>query len=137
MTEAQEKAKEKALIYFKNLQEQKLKGYSIVLDVAPKGSVTHEAVSAEIEMYNIAIKAMEQGFKAMEQGFILDKLRAELLDEKECAYADFESYKVEYLGQDWEDVYDSLPQDDFRYGIERCINLIDRYKAENKRLEEE
>lgn len=61
---------------------------------------------------------------------ILDKIRAKILEEKECAYADFERYKVEYLGQDWEDALDSLPQDDFRYGMERAIELIDKYKEE-------
>ena len=59
---------------------------------------------------------------------VLDKIRAEILEEKECAYADFERYKVEYLGQDWEDAYDSLPQDDFRYGMARCIEIIDKYR---------
>lgn len=63
---------------------------------------------------------------------VLDKIRAEILEEKECAYADFERYKVEYLGQDSEDVLDSLPQDDFRYGMERCIDIIDKYKAESE-----
>lgn len=62
---------------------------------------------------------------------VLDKIRAEILKEKDCAYADFERYKVEYLGQDWEDVLDSLPQDDFRYGMERVIDIIDNYKAES------
>jgi hypothetical protein len=52
----------------------------------------------------------------------LDKIRAEILEEKECAYADFERYNVEYLGQDSEDVLDSLPQDEFRYGMERCTS---------------
>ena len=65
-----------------------------------------------------------------EQEPILDKIRAEILEEKECAYADFERYKVEYLGQDWEYALDSLPQDDFRYGMERAIELIDKYRAE-------
>lgn len=62
----------------------------------------------------------------------LDKIRAEILEEKEFAYADFERYKVECLGQDWEDALDSLPQDDFRYGMERAIELIDKYKAESE-----
>jgi len=60
---------------------------------------------------------------------MLDKIKDEILEEKECAYADFERYKVEYLGQDWENALDSLPQDDFRYGMERCIEIIDKYKA--------
>ena len=63
---------------------------------------------------------------------VLDELKAEIAEEKEHAYADFEQYKVEYLGQDWEDVLDSLPQDDFRYGMERCIDIIDKYKAESE-----
>ena len=63
---------------------------------------------------------------------VLDKIRAEILEEKEHAYADFERYKVEYLGQDWEDALDSLPQDDFRYGMERCLAIIDKYKAESE-----
>lgn len=58
---------------------------------------------------------------------VLDKIRAEILEEREHAYADFERYKVEYLGQDWEDALDSLPQDDFRYGMERCLDIIDKY----------
>jgi hypothetical protein len=64
----------------------------------------------------------------LEQQPILDKIRAEIIEEKEWAYADFERYKVEYLGQDWEDAYDSLPQDDFRYGMERCVEIIDKYR---------
>lgn len=63
---------------------------------------------------------------------VLDEIRAEIAEEKEHAYADFERYKVEYLGQDEEDVLDSLPQDDFRYGMERCIDIIDKYKVESE-----
>ena len=71
--------------------------------------------------------------KLFEQESVLDKIRAEILEEKECAYADFERYKVDYLGQDWEDVLDSLPHDDFRYGMERAIEIIDKNKAESER----
>ena len=63
---------------------------------------------------------------------VLDKIKAKLIEEKECAYADFERYKVEYLGQDRDDVCDSLPQDDFRYGLERCIDIINKYMAESE-----
>ena len=68
--------------------------------------------------------------KALEQEPIIDKIKSDIVEEKEWAYADFERYKVEYLGQDWEDVYDSLPQDDFRYGMERCLEIIDKYMGE-------
>ncbi len=63
----------------------------------------------------------------------LDKIGAEILEEKECAYADFERYKVEDVGRDQEDVLDSLPQDDFRYGMERAIEIIDKHKAESEK----
>lgn len=66
---------------------------------------------------------------------VFDKIREEIEEEKECAYADFERYKVEYLGQDWEDVCDSLPQDDFRYGMERCIEIINKYRTESEAQE--
>lgn len=73
----------------------------------------------------------ELAIKALEREPILDNIRAEILEEKEYAYADFEQYKVDYLGQDEEDVLDSLPQDDFRYGMERTIEIIDKYRKEN------
>lgn len=79
---------------------------------------------------------MREGFdvaiKSLKQEPVLDKIRAEILEEKECAYADFEMYKVEYLGQASEDVLDSLPQDEFRYGMERAIEIIDKYKPESE-----
>lgn len=83
-------------------------------------------------MDNRRKEAFNMAKAALEQESILDKIRAEILEEKECAYADFERYKVEYLGQDSEDVLDSLPQDDFRYGMERCIDIIDKYKAKRE-----
>lgn len=76
--------------------------------------------------------ALDTVIEALEQESIIDKIRVEILEEKECAYADFEQYKVDYLGQDGEDVQDSLPQDDFRYGMERCIEIIDKYKSESE-----
>ena len=51
---------ENALIYFKDLRERKVKDYSLIFDTAPKDSVVYRAVSAEIEIYDIAIKALEQ-----------------------------------------------------------------------------
>lgn len=51
---------EKALIYFKDLRARKFKDYSSVFDTAPKDSVVYEAVSAEIEIYDTTIKALEQ-----------------------------------------------------------------------------
>lgn len=83
------------------------------------------------DIYNTAF-VRGKNYISLEQEPILDKIKADILEEKEYAYADFERYKVEYLGQDWEDALDSLPQDDFRYGMERCIEIIDKYKAESE-----
>lgn len=58
----------------------------------------------------------------------IEDIKQEIKEEKEFAYADFERYKVECLGMDWEDAYDSLPQDDYRYGMERCIEIINKYR---------
>lgn len=74
----------------------------------------------------------EKIWKAIVKGVSLDDIKAEIIEEKDCAYADFESYKVEYLGQDWEDVEDSLPQNDFRYGMERCIEILNKYRTESE-----
>lgn len=104
--------------------------------------MTNEEVKAFAErVIDLGFKDETQEFcefilKLLAQEDILDKIRAEIIEEKECAYADFERYKVEYLGQDWEDAYYSLPQDDFRYGMERVIEIIDKYKAESEGDEE-
>ena len=76
--------------------------------------------------------AHEMAIKSLEQPPILDKIRAEILEEKECAYADFEQYKVDYLGVDAEYAEDELPLDDFRYGMERAIEIIDKYKMKSE-----
>ena len=63
---------------------------------------------------------------------VLDKIKTEIADEKEYAYADFEQYKIDYLDVDAEYVEDELPYDDFRYGMERAIDIIDKYKAKSE-----
>lgn len=68
-------------------------------------------------------EVLEFTIKALEQEHILDKIKDEIVEEKEYAYADFERYN-EDLGQDLED--------DFRYGMERCIEIIDKYKVESE-----
>jgi hypothetical protein len=70
------------------------------------------------------IIALQMAIKALKQKFILDKIKAEILEEKEYAYADFEKYAVEYLDQEYED--------DFRYGMERCLDIIDKNSAESE-----
>ena len=59
----------------------------------------------------------------------LDKVKAlihQLNEEKELAYADFDEYKASVLGIE----ADELPEDEYRYGIERCLQLLNRLIAE-------
>ena len=53
------------------------------------------------------------------------KLREDIKDESDFAYADFDEYKYEVLGVD---EVDDLPNDDYRYGMERALELIDIYR---------
>lgn len=55
---------------------------------------------------------------------VLDKIRAEILDEAEYAYADFDEYKEDILHAE----SDELPDDDFRYGLERAVEIINKYR---------
>lgn len=56
---------------------------------------------------------------------VLDKIKAEILDEAEYAYADFDKYKEDVLHAE----ADELPDDDFRYGLRRAIEIINKYKV--------
>ena len=55
---------------------------------------------------------------------VLDKIRAEILDEAEYAYADFNLYKEDILNAE----PDELPDDDFRFGMKRAVEIIDKYR---------
>lgn len=66
----------------------------------------------------------ENAIKALEQGDVLEKIRSEILDEAEYAYADFDGYKEDILHTE----PDELPDDDFRYGLERAVEIINKYK---------
>lgn len=73
-------------------------------------------------------EALTKAIKALEQQpceTILDKIRAEILDEAEYAYADFNRYKEDILYAE----PDELPDDDFRYGLERAVEIINKYRA--------
>lgn len=50
----------------------------------------------------------------------IDLVVRQLREEADYAYADFDEYKAEILGAD----ADELPDDDFRYGLERAIEVI-------------
>ena len=67
-----------------------------------------------IEALNMAIASLEAWEKVKEQ----------IKDEADFAYADFDEYKYEVLGVD--DI-DELPNDDFRYGMERTLEIINKH----------
>ena len=59
---------------------------------------------------------------------VIDEIKAEIRDEAEFAYADFDRYKEEVLYVE----PDELPDDDFRYGLERAFEIINRKVKEHK-----
>lgn len=83
-----------------------------------------EALMAEGEIYDIEYNPKAEN----EKEDVLDKARAEILDEAEYAYADFDRYKEDILCAE----PDELPDDDFRYGLERAVEIINKYKAESE-----
>lgn len=80
--------------------------------------------SEDNEALDLAIKALEQ--QTCED--VLEKIKTEILDEAEYAYADFDRYKEDILHAE----PDELPDDDFRYGLERAVEIINKYKAESE-----
>lgn len=84
-----------------------------------------EALMAEGEIYDVEYYPKAEN----EKEDVLDKVRAEILDEAEYAYADFDRYKEDILHAE----PDELPDDDFRYGLERAVEIINKYKAESEK----
>ena len=74
------------------------------------------------EANELAIEALEE---LQAHRYAWAKLKEDIKDESDFAYADFDEYKYEVLGID--DV-DDLPNDDYRYGMERALELIDIYR---------
>lgn len=58
----------------------------------------------------------------------IKQAREQIIEEKDFAYADFERYKEEVLCVE----PDELPDDDFRYGMERCLEILDKLIAESE-----
>lgn len=78
-------------------------------------------VPQDKEAANLAIKSLEETD-------VIDKIKAEILDEAEYAYADFDRYKEDVLHTE----PDELPDDDFRYGMERAVAIINKYARESE-----
>lgn len=63
---------------------------------------------------------------------VLYRIMEEIDDEAEYAYADFDEYKYDVLHAE----PDELPDDDFRYGLRRAIEIINKYRAESEEYKE-
>lgn len=55
---------------------------------------------------------------------VFNTIKGGIKEEAGYAYADFEQYKADVLNAE----ADELPDDDFRYGMERAIEIIDVYR---------
>ena len=86
---------------------------------------TSQRMKAVIDHYDCVIGNYKNKIKMYEQA--IENIKAEIREEKEFAYADFEMYKVDYLGCDAEYVEDELPNNDYRYGMERCLEIIRKH----------
>lgn len=78
----------------------------------------------EPHMSVVGVTAYDMAIKALEQEDVLEKVIAEILDEAEYAYADFDQYKEDILHAE----PDELPDDDFRYGMERAVEIINKFR---------
>lgn len=57
---------------------------------------------------------------------VFNTIKDGIKDEADYAYADFDQYKADILDAE----ADELPNDDFRYGMERAIEIINAYRNE-------
>lgn len=83
------------------------------------------------ELYDIFSRIIDDMYNELpfvEQEPMLNKIRAEILDEAEYAYADFDKYKDDILHAE----PDELPDDDFRFGMKRAVEIINKYRAESE-----
>ena len=82
-------------------------------------------------IHKIATIEMLRDWQEEVQAIPLDRIKeakAQIIDEKEFAYADFERYKEEVLLIE----PDELPDDDFRYGMERCLEILNKLLRESE-----
>ena len=81
-------------------------------------SIENRGRSAFNQGYEMGLKELKDYRK------MWDEIKKQIKEESNFAYADFDKYKYEVLGVD--DI-DELPDDDFRYGMERAIEIINEY----------
>lgn len=68
--------------------------------------------------------------EALEQEPILDKVRAEIIEEKNRIYSHYEKYRDDRIKSDPDSVEDDgeLSFNHFLYGISKAIQIIDKYR---------
>lgn len=60
---------------------------------------------------------------------MLELIKDQIIEESDFAYADFDRYKEEVLGIE----PDELPDDDFRYGMNRAVEIICEHAVSKQR----
>jgi hypothetical protein len=83
----------------------------------------------EDKNYTQYFRCMSQELdRTLNEGIPLDHvfntIKDGIKEEADYAYADFEQYKADVLNAE----ADELPNDDFRYGMERAIEIINAYR---------
>ena len=91
-------------------------------DNLEEGSEKHLMLSGFIKALDL-----QSTVQAEPPAELFNKIKEQMVDEKDFAYADFEQYKVDCLGVDPEYAQDDLPQDEFRYGLERAMEIINAH----------
>lgn len=85
--------------------------------------------NCNFESANSTVEALP---KVTEQEIVkqyLEKIKKQIIEESEFAYANFEEYKDEVLGVE----SDELPDDDYRYGMERAVDIINEFLSEQEK----
>ena len=104
------------------------------LEMAIKALEQESCIELKLDK-RIIDEAVQEAVNDIRQNFVpkdvLDKIKAEILDEAEYAYADFDKYKEDILYAE----PDELPDDDFRYGLRRAIEIINKHKKESEDME--
>ena len=103
------------------MTNEELKNMLFIIDTLLDDAITD---STRQKVKDKLTEVCQLAMKALEQTDVLDKIRAEILDEAEYAYADFDRYKEAILYAE----PDELPDDDFRYGLERAVEIIDKHR---------
>ena len=85
-------------------------------------------VDSKMKLHKRLEELCKLAIKALEQEDVLDKITAEIWEEAEWAYSDFDDYKETVL----EAEPNELPDDEFRFGLHRAVEIINKYKAESE-----